>query len=382
MSTISITRAELHRLVWLKPLNKLSDELGVAGAKLGKICDEHGIPRPPHGHWTLLEMGREVTITPLPTPEKGQLENFEIPKVRPKSTPKVLKTQPPKDEPSAPLQTTDQLDDLKNLHPAVKAWVRQHRDEQAKRKQQKRSRRHSDFWSFRDDPLPNLTERDQYRFRATSTIFNALAKEGITVTEAKIIGNFKLKIGQHTVDCTIKEKMRQGLSNVDRSWSAYPDHHQGGLHSSGFLRCSVNTYIAGSRLEWVEKPDKLIWNILPNIVAGIVACGPKLDAEKIEREERERRYEEERRQRYEEQRRRELDDRRWKHFQEQTNSWEEVQRLSAFILALEERIASEPSADVEGQSIQQWLDWSKSKLKELDPMRQPIEKIWEIPSRW
>jgi len=73
MSAISLTRTELHRLVWLKPLNKLSDELGVAGAKLGKICDEHGIPRPPHGHWTLLEMGREVTITPLPTPEKGQL---------------------------------------------------------------------------------------------------------------------------------------------------------------------------------------------------------------------------------------------------------------------------------------------------------------------
>ena len=60
-------------------------------------------------------------------------------------------------------------------------------------------------------------------------------------------------------------------------------------------------------MEWVEKPNKLIVNILPNITAGIVACGPKLDAEKIEREEWERRYEEERRQRYEEQQRREMD---------------------------------------------------------------------------
>ena len=101
----------------------------------------------------------------------------------------------------------------------------------------------------------------------------------------------------------------------------------------------------------MEKPNKLVVNILPSIITGIVACGPKLDAEKIEREERERRYEEERRQRYEEQRRRELDDRRWKHFQEQANSWKEAQKLSAFIHALEERIATEPSADVEGQSI-------------------------------
>ncbi|MEP1613814.1 MAG: hypothetical protein ABJL72_18070 [Roseobacter sp.] len=363
-------------------MKKLSEKHGIAAAKLSKVCDKQGIPRPPQGYWTLMQMGREVTIEPLPAKTDNQSENLTFDVSQPKVRRKPPQSPSSDKEQKSSIETTEQLDDLKKLHPAVKVWVRQHRDEQAKRKLQKRNRRHSDFWTRLDDPLPNLTERDQYRLQATSTIFHALEKEGIVVTEAKIIGNFKLRIGQHVLDCTIKEKMRQGLSSVDRSWSAYPDHHQGGLHSSGFLRFSVNTYVAGSRLEWVEKPNKLIVNILPNITAGIVACGPKLDAEKIEREERERRYEEERRQRYEEQQRREIDNRRWKHFQDQAESWEATQRLATFIDAIEQRILTEPSTKVDGHSLETWLKWSKDKLAEMDPMNQSIQNIWSLPSRW
>lgn len=382
MTEFSVTRTELQQLVWQQPMKKLSEKYGVAAAKFSKLCDEQGIPRPPQGYWTLMQMGREVIIEPLPAKKDGQSENLTLAVSQPNIRRKASKPHLPDQAQNSASETTEELDDLKKLHPAVKAWVRQHRDEQAKRKLQKRNRRHSDFWTRLDDPLPNLTERDRYRFQATSTIFRALEKEGVVVTEAKIIGNFKLRIGQHVLDCTIKEKMRQGLSSVDRSWSAYPDHHQGGLHSSGFLRFSVNTYVAGSRLEWVEKPSKLVVNLLPNITAGIVACGPKLDAEKIEREERERRYEEERRQRYEEQQRREIDDRRWKHFQEQAASWEAAQRLARFIDALEQRIVTEPHTEIDGHSLETWLKWSKDKLAGMDPMNQSIQNIWSLPSRW
>lgn len=377
-----LTRTELHELVWQQPMKKLAEKYGISGAKLSTICDEQGIPRPPQGYWTLMEMGREVTITPLPAKTHDQTENLTIIPSKPRVRSKPSNLPSPEAEANKATEAAEALDDFKKLHPAVKAWVRQHRDEQAKRRQQKRSRRHSDFWTRFDDPLPNLTERDQYRFQATSTIFHAMEKAGVAVSEAKIIGNFKLKIGQHVLDCTIKEKMRQGLSSVDKSWSAYPDHHQGGLHSSGFLRFSVNTYISGSRLEWVEKPNKMIVDILPNITAGIVACGPKLDAEKIEREERERRYEEERRQRYEEQQRREIDDRRWKHFQEQAAAWEAAQRLSAFIEALEKRMVTEPNTEIDGHPLETWLKWSKDKLADMDPMQQSIENVWSLPSRW
>jgi hypothetical protein len=159
-----VTREELHRAVWDKPLTALSKEFGVTATGLAKICDQHDIPRPPQGHWTKLVTGKDVKTTPLSPLGKGQLTSFDIIPAPPK-TRQSTKEEAARSEAQKVVAELTELDDFKRLHPAVRAWVKQHRDEQTKRRQERRTRGR-DVWGFLGNPIPNLTERDRYRFQA------------------------------------------------------------------------------------------------------------------------------------------------------------------------------------------------------------------------
>lgn len=78
MQRTKLTRAELHALVWEKPLRTAAKELGVSDVGLSKICRRHGVPTPPQGHWTRVQMGKAVTKGKLPPAVPGQRDEIEI----------------------------------------------------------------------------------------------------------------------------------------------------------------------------------------------------------------------------------------------------------------------------------------------------------------
>ena|GEM_PF-404614 len=67
---ISITRQELHVLVWEEPLAVVAVRFGLSANGIAKVCDRMGIPRPPRGHWTRPASGR-VAQRPLPATPLG-----------------------------------------------------------------------------------------------------------------------------------------------------------------------------------------------------------------------------------------------------------------------------------------------------------------------
>ncbi|MEI9915130.1 MAG: hypothetical protein WDN29_04240 [Methylovirgula sp.] len=103
------------------------------------------------------------------------------------------------------------------------------------------------------------------------------------------------KIAGHDVECSIVEKLIRSLSHRDevRKWTAYPDHHQSGLASSGFLRVSITTYLDGRQPQWIETSKAKIGDMLPEIVGAIIAAGPILEQRKREQEESRQKYREE-----------------------------------------------------------------------------------------
>lgn len=62
---LRVTRAELHELVWSKPMTEMAREYGVRGQHIAKACDEHEIARPPAGYWQKLEYGKAVESVAL-----------------------------------------------------------------------------------------------------------------------------------------------------------------------------------------------------------------------------------------------------------------------------------------------------------------------------
>ncbi|MFZ3084134.1 hypothetical protein [Rhodoferax ferrireducens] len=74
----SITRTELHALVWREPRSKLAGIWGISDVAIGKLCVKECIPAPPPGYWAKRAAGGRVSTTPLPMRLPGQRELIEL----------------------------------------------------------------------------------------------------------------------------------------------------------------------------------------------------------------------------------------------------------------------------------------------------------------
>ena len=74
----SITRKELYKLVWSKPIMELSKEFGLSDRGLGRVCERHDIPKPPRGYWRKIETGQEIKIPKLPATKDKWKETISI----------------------------------------------------------------------------------------------------------------------------------------------------------------------------------------------------------------------------------------------------------------------------------------------------------------
>ncbi len=73
-----LTRAELHELVWKRPVTKVAADLGISDVALHKICRKHKVPVPSRGHWAKLAAGKSVSTTKLPKQSNSGPDRIEI----------------------------------------------------------------------------------------------------------------------------------------------------------------------------------------------------------------------------------------------------------------------------------------------------------------
>lgn len=62
----TLTRPELHVLVWTQPRSVLAKQPGVSGAAIAKACARSHIPCPPRGHWPREALGKAGARPDLP----------------------------------------------------------------------------------------------------------------------------------------------------------------------------------------------------------------------------------------------------------------------------------------------------------------------------
>lgn len=66
MKIFSLTRQELYKQVWSKPMITLAKEYSLSDNGLRKICKKFNIPIPPMGYWQKIQYGKKVSSIPLP----------------------------------------------------------------------------------------------------------------------------------------------------------------------------------------------------------------------------------------------------------------------------------------------------------------------------
>lgn len=357
-------------------MSRLAEEFGISGNGLAKICDRLRIPYPPRGYWAKKDAGKPVTTRDLPPRPAGVPEWVDI-----HPTPPMPPAPPPIEFPPEAALAADVAvpETIDNLHPKIAAWLRQHEREQREREQENRRRKH-DPWSFAKPLFEDLTPRDLYRFRVTSAICTAVERAGGKVADAPIRGKMVFVVSSHKVACTIVEKMVQQPVRPEGEapkWSAYPEHHQSGLHSSGYLRVTIDTYLNRRQYQWIETSKVKISDLLGEIVGTIIAAGPILAEEQRRREESARQSREAEARRREAQRLRELDDGRWRQFRARAIDWEERGRLLEFVQELQRVLETEGDAEVGEKLISEWIEWARAKIAALDPLRNGAREFFK-----
>lgn len=378
-----ISREELYELVWRTPMSKLGPQLAMNGPSLAALCQKRQIPTPPLGYWQKKAVGRAPEMPPLPSFELPNKTSASIKPARVGGRLPISASVPSKgaDSTSESISFTDDdesLDHMRALHPKVKAWVAEHRQLQESRRAENRQRAR-DFWDASYPHISDLTARDRYRFRVTSTLFNVIEKQGGKIGEAKVKGKVTILVSDQELKCSIAEKMSRVMKVPEgaEKWTAFPYHHQTGLVSSGFLRVRFDTYVNGRSRDWTETPKRRMAIILPDIIGAIIAAGPLLLEQARERADWHRRYEQEQAERRERQRQSEIDHKRWCRFQEHADNWRTRERLLVFITELRLRLQVEGDTTIEGRPLSEWIAWAEERALALDPFRNGLKGLFE-----
>jgi hypothetical protein len=66
-----ITREELYKMVWSKPMTEIAEEFGISDVGLAKVCNKLKVPKPYRGYWQLVEAGRSPAVPHLPSARKN-----------------------------------------------------------------------------------------------------------------------------------------------------------------------------------------------------------------------------------------------------------------------------------------------------------------------
>lgn len=69
---LPISREDLYKLVWSKPMLRVAERFGVSSSYLARVCTNLNVPRPQRGHWAKLAAGKTVAVPKLPEAKLGE----------------------------------------------------------------------------------------------------------------------------------------------------------------------------------------------------------------------------------------------------------------------------------------------------------------------
>jgi hypothetical protein len=89
---LKLTREELHKLVWTKPMTEVAKDFQISDRAMAKICARKQVPVPSRGFWAKKTAGKDVPKPPLPefVPKAPKEKKVEAkPEQQPAKKPKL-----------------------------------------------------------------------------------------------------------------------------------------------------------------------------------------------------------------------------------------------------------------------------------------------------
>ncbi|QNQ09637.1 hypothetical protein [Sphingomonas alpina] len=373
-ATITISREELYALIWAAPLKKVAEQLGTTGTELSRLWGQHNIARPDNGHWTRVELGMPVKVHALEPARSGIPDCIEIVR-KPPRPPKALASET--DAQVKPEKAPGIGERVTRPHPLVAEWI-------AIREKEVRAR--DTVYDHRlkrlVTPVP-LTPADRRRLLVADAIFKAVEARGVTVRKGERFALLMLQ-GAEQIEFQLRYRMKRGKRPLDarelrwREPGAQDWRYE--LYETDSLVFEIKTWMPGGRPEWEDSRQGRIEERLGEVVDGILAAFPALEAVRRQREDDKRRHQEAERERYRREEERRLDKARFRKLLELAGNWREAEAARAFLAVLRDALPIDGEA-VGGVETVEWLAWAERRIEAHDRLAgDPRSVLEEIAS--
>jgi hypothetical protein len=215
-------------------------------------------------------------------------------------------------------------------------------------------------WVRKNAPGP-LTDSDRRRHRVLSQLLWGLERRGAKVSEEK--DDLRVSIAGEDIDFRFREKSRQ-----ERVFSKDRRSSRVNLVGTGKLVVSFRTYLRGSfNEEWRETDSNPLDSQLPKIIDRFFEGAQILKAWRLEREQEEERARQAAAERAEKSRLAKIEEKRREKIIDSSIDWRVASQLRQFLMAIEAK-PFDPSQEINGKTIAEWLAWAHELADALDPI--------------
>jgi hypothetical protein len=359
-----VTREELYKLVWSKPITILAKEFGMSDVGLAKVCKKLRVPKPYRGYWQLVDAGRKVTIPPLPPARKGDStkatispEHYRV-NFKPEDA-NVMDRMEAENRPENEIKVQETLNNPHRLVRNTQILLRKGKPDETGRLR---------CWMV-NDTRPRLSVRvSKDTVHRALLILDALVKalevRGCTVeaNDATVC-----RIGETVVPFYIWERVRRTerpLTDKDkeRAWL----YNRWQFIPTGELVFTLDEFCV-DRKNWADGKNKKLEHKLNSVVAGLFAAAEQLRLREIERREEEVRRAEAERKRAEMEHQRWIQEERGKQLDRLVTSWTRSNHLRQFLNECEQSLTlQDENRDVSGEY---WLKWARAYADAIDPFK-------------
>jgi hypothetical protein len=384
---VTLTRAQLHELVWSEPMRRLAPRFGLSNVGLAKVCKRHMVPYPKRGYWAKFAAGQNPRKIDLPTISAKSLDRINFRQFLP------AKSETRSDVPPQPLIPFDPdvleviekarsapkislAEDFRGLHPVVRAT----RDAIQGLKPNDRGMVSPPYPEQKTLLDVSVSPANLKRsILLLDAVVKAVGRLGGSVEPVETCDGTRTRVvlcGEQVALIRLRERYRQVKRPKNHKklfWCRY-DYIPTGRLTLGSSR-STTVYAQDSESE------KLIEPRLNEVIIGWVEeAGRVRFARRKAEEERHRKEEEERlrrervaaetRRRAEEEARKKAERERVERLIGEARSWNESRLLREYIGEVHRRLIERHGVIEEGSEAAHWLAWAGEQADRLDPFVQ------------
>jgi hypothetical protein len=376
---VTYNRDRLYEEVWTSPVERVAKKYGVSGTALAKVCRKLNVPLPGRGYWARAEVGKQDPKPPLPPLKEG--EKAEI--VASRSVSPLVQVgirEETKRLTAAERDADNRIEvaaSLERPHPIVRDALKLLREAK---------------WR---DPITHaeqcldvdvtLTCLDR-ALRIMDALIKALVARGFAVEVTPLgpkdqWGNTYFERSVATPSRTVvrigEERVQFGIEEAHDSVevprkkstfdSLFPRGPEREARPNGKLMIKIrNPPMSSSvRQTWRDGKTQRVEECLNDVVRGLILMAEAIRAERLEREERDRRWEEERRRAAEEAKRLADEKAKVDELDGYLSRWRRVREIYAFV---EDVIRARGPIPL-GSKLDKWIDWVRAYARSIDPLQ-------------